>query len=105
MKDVFAVDYDELETAIEQMRIAYEQFNTFSENVFQTEIECLSAMNSDFVDKLIRVLEIAKNWNIDTLNENILGYIQDAEAAWEDIKKTDEALAKAYQQGENKKNG
>lgn len=95
MDDKLKVDYEELEYAIEEMRVGYEEFQTFSENGFQTELGYLEEMNSDFVDKLIRVLEIAKDWNIDTLNENISNYIAEAESIYQQIKERDETLAES----------
>ena len=77
------------------MKNAYTEFSSFSQNGFQTEIEYLDAMNSDFVDRLTRILEIAKNWNIDRLNENIKDYIQEAEKIYQEIKRRDETLAES----------
>lgn len=95
MGDKLKVDYEELEYAIDEMRAGYEGFQSFSENGFQTELGYLGEMNSDFVDKLTRVLEIAKDWNIDTINENISNYITEAEAIYQQIKERDEELAES----------
>lgn len=45
------IDCEILESAIEQMKTAYSEFMTITENGFRTEIEALDAMNSDFIDK------------------------------------------------------
>lgn len=94
MDEKLKVDYETLETALSQMQTAYKEFSTFTENTFETEIGYLEEMNSDFVDKLTRVLEISKKWNIDTINENVGKYIQEAETIYQEIKKLDETLAK-----------
>lgn len=94
MDEKLKVDYETLETALSQMQTAYKEFSTFSENTFETEIGYLEEMNSDFADKLTRVLEISKKWNIDTINENVSKYIQEAETIYQEIKKLDETLAK-----------
>ena len=94
MDEKLKVDYETLETALSQMQTAYKEFSTFSQNTFETEIGYLEEMNSDFVDKLTRVLEISKKWNIDTINENVGKYIQEAETIYQEIKKLDETLAK-----------
>lgn len=95
MGDKVKVNSEELETIIRLMKNAYTEFSSFSQNGFQTEIEYLDAMNSDFVDRLTRILEIAKNWNIDRLNENINDYIQEAEKIYQEIKRRDETLAES----------
>lgn len=95
MGDKVKVNSEELETIISLMKNAYTEFSSFSQNGFQTEIEYLDAMNSDFVDRLTRILEIAKNWNIDRLNENIKDYIQEAEKIYQEIKRRDETLAES----------
>ncbi len=96
MPDTIKINFDDLEDAAQQVRTAYEQFTAISKSGFGAEIDALSGMNSDFVDKLIRVLEIAQDWNAETLNENILGYIQDAEAVCAEMKRVDEEIAGAY---------
>lgn len=93
MGDRLEVDYEELELAIGQMKSAYEDFYELTQNAFQTEIEYLEGMNSDFVDKLTRVLEIAKGWDIDSIHENIGKHIEEAETIYKEIKAADEALA------------
>lgn len=93
MDEKIKIDYETLETALSQMNTAYEGFSTFSENAFQTEIRYLDEMNSDYVEKLIRVLEISKKWNIDTINQNISDYIKESETVYQEIKKLDETLA------------
>ena len=64
------VDYQALEDAIQEMNDAKDEFHSCVENGFKTELENLDSMNSDFVDKLTRVLEISKKWNMDTLETN-----------------------------------
>lgn len=87
------IDCEILESAIEQMKTAYSEFMTITENGFRTEIEALDAMNSDFIDKFSRVLEIAKGWNLDSINENIGVYIEEAQRIYEEIRNADETLA------------
>ena len=93
MGEKLEVDYEELEMAIGQMKSAYEDFYTLTQNAFQTEIGYLDGMNSDFADKLSRVLEIAKGWDIDSIHENIGSHIREAETIYEEIKAADESLA------------
>lgn len=87
------IDCETLQYAIEQMKTAYSEFIDITENGFRTEIEALDAMNSDFIDKFSRVLEIAKDWNLDSINENIGVYIEEAQRIYEEIRNADETLA------------
>lgn len=92
MDDKLKVDYEELEEAISRIRRAYKVFSNFSENGFDTEIEYLDEMNSDFVDKLEQVLRIAKKWNVKRINKNIKKYMRKAESIYQEIKEMDENL-------------
>ena len=87
------VDYQVLEDAIQEMNDAKDEFHSCVENGFKTELENLDSMNSDFVDKLTRVLEISKKWNMDTLETNMEQYIEDADKIKQNIKEMDEKLA------------
>ena len=87
------VDYQVLEDAIQEMNDAKDEFHSWVENGFKTELENLDSMNSDFVDKLTRVLEISKKWNMDTLETNMEQYIEDADKIKQNIKEMDEKLA------------
>lgn len=93
MGETLKVDCEVLESAIEQMNSASEEFSAFTENGFKDEITALDGMNSDFVEKLTRVLEISKKWNLDKLNKNLAHYSKEAKTIYEEIKKADEALA------------
>ncbi len=88
-----SVDYESLEDAVKKMKEAHEEFETITQNGFKCEIEALDAMNSDFIDKFTRVLEIAKDWNLNSINENIGVYIEEAQRIYEEIRNADEALA------------
>ena len=55
------VDYQVLEDAIQEMNDAKDEFHSCVENGFKTELENLDSMNSDFVDKLTRVLEYQRS--------------------------------------------
>lgn len=87
------VNYQALEDAIQEMNDAKDEFHSCVENGFKTELENLDSMNSDFVDKLTRVLEISKKWNMDTLETNMEQYIEDADKIKQNIKEMDEKLA------------
>lgn len=88
-----SVDYESLEDAVKKMKEAYGEFETITQNGFKCEIEALDAMNSDFIDKFTRVLEIAKDWNLNSINENIGAYIEEAQRIYDEIRNADEALA------------
>ena len=71
MSGTLKIDCEVLETAVTQMKSAYDDFSVLTENGFKSEVELLDGMNSDFVDKFARVLEIAEDWNLKKLNKNI----------------------------------
>ena len=93
MSGLVNIDCEILETAFTQMKSSYDDFSTLAENGFKNEIDTLDGMNSDFVDKLARVLEIAQDWNLKKLNKNIANYIEEAQIIYEEIRKADESLA------------
>lgn len=92
MSGTLKVDCAVLESAVGQMNSAHTEFNTMTENGFGNETAFLDGMNSDFVDKLTRVLEITGDKNLSKLNENIMHYVAEAQTIYEEIKKADEAL-------------
>ncbi len=88
-----SVDYEGLELAVKEMRAAYEDYSSFTQDAFQTEINHLEGMNSDFIDKLIRVLEISRKWDAGNIKENILDHVREAERIYEEIRAADEAVS------------
>ena len=56
MSGTLKIDCEVLETAVTQMKSAYDDFSVLTENGFKSEVELLDGMNSDFVDKFARVL-------------------------------------------------
>ena len=93
MSGTLKIDCEVLETAVTQMKSAYDDFSVLTENGFKSEVELLDEMNSDFVDKFARVLEIAEDWKLKKLNKNRAHYISEAQVIYEEISKADEALA------------
>lgn len=87
------VDCEMLEDAISTMEMSYESLKKFSEDGFKSELEVLEKMNSDFVEKIERVLEILEDYDMKKLDENIVKYIGESQKIYEDIRKADNILA------------
>lgn len=85
------VNIVEMETAILQMGNSIESFREIGENAFSAELAELEPMNSDFVEKLFRVLEGVKGWNLMILIQNLDTFWADAATILENLKSTDEA--------------
>lgn len=85
------VDIVEMETAILQMGNSIENFREIGENAFSAELAELEPMNSDFVEKLSRVLECVKGWNLMALIQNLDTFWTDATTILGNLKSTDEA--------------
>lgn len=93
MSDVLGIYTEELESAVEQMKEAYEIFAAFSKTGFQTEVGYLEGMNADFTEKLARTLEIVREWKLENLRENLDIYIRTAERIYQEIKGIDDEIA------------
>lgn len=93
MSGILNVDCEVLKSAVEQMQSSYTDFSTIAQDGFKNELAALECMNSDFVDKLSRVLEISQGGNLKRLNKKIAHYIDEVQLIYEEIRKTDETLA------------
>lgn len=94
MKSEFCVNYDTLDNALETMTTAYTEFSSITDNKFNNEIDVLKEMNSDFVSATIDMLEMIQRLGFDDVTSHMSTYIEYAKKTYEEIKTTDENLAK-----------
>lgn len=93
MSDVLGIYGKELDDAVRQMRQSYGTFSSFSSSCFQSEISSLEGMNSDFTEKLERVLGIVKDWKLGSLSADMGHYIQTAESIFQEMQRVDAGIA------------
>ncbi len=87
------VDHERMGEAVERMECALREYRNLSQDAFRTERELLYGMNADFTERLIRVLETAKDWGIDGVAEAAGAYIGEAKMISGKIRETDKALS------------
>lgn len=94
MKGEFCVNYDTLDNALETMTTAYTEFSSITDNNFNKEIDELKIMNSDFAEATIDMLEMIQRFGFEEIVSHMSTYIEQAKKTYEEIKTTDETLAK-----------
>ena len=95
------VDYTEMETALKNVQLAITIFNTASTNIFDSDINDLAGMNSDFVKKFSRLLECIQKHDVKDLTHCLSTFYQDAETILENLKTEDERHANSKVEGSN----
>ena len=93
MSEILQIDCKELEKAVSDMDSALKTFENIVCDRFSEEMTSLEEMNSNFTDKMKRILEISQDKALSKLNDNIKHYIQEARKIYEEIKNADEKLA------------
>ena len=87
------VNYDDVNDAVTNMNNAIKTYNSLAENGFDSAISALEGMNSDYVDKLQRVLECLNPKVKEKINEEMTNYTKKTSDTAGAIKDADEGLA------------
>lgn len=85
------VDYDSVTAALETLQAEIGDFEEDNENAFDTDRGNMEAMNSDFVAKILRILECVPDWTVKSVLDPLKTLCSDTEQAMEEIQTADEA--------------
>lgn len=85
------VDKEEMKNALAAMQSAIDEFRDIGSNAFCSETDALESMQSFFAERLMITLEYAREWDMDTLIQNLDTFHMDAKTILDDLISTDEA--------------
>lgn len=97
--DGIEVDYQQMETEMSAMGNAINEFIQAGENIFTNELANFEAMNSDFIEKYVRIVETLRDHHIYNLSSNLTILFQNSQTILQSLKDTDKSYCTT--EGEN----